>query len=48
MRAQMNSEIIKWILMIILFAIAIIVVITLMQGLPETVENVVNKLSGLI
>jgi len=47
-KAQMNSEVLKWILMIIIFAIMVVVIIFLQQGLPETVTGIISKLGKLI
>ena len=47
-KAQLNSEILKWILMILIFAVVLVVIIMLQQGLPETVNSIVGKLSDIL
>lgn len=47
-KAQMNSEILKWILMIILFAVAIIIILTMLQGLPDAASNIIGTLSSIL
>lgn len=44
----MNSEIIKWILMIILFAIALIVIVSMIQGLPQAVGDAIRKMGSIL
>lgn len=47
-KAQLNSEILKWILMIIIFAVIIVVIISLQSGFPETVTKIINKVGEII
>ena len=46
-KAQVNSEIIKWILMIIILAIVLLVILMLQQGLPEAVANIIDKVGAI-
>jgi hypothetical protein len=47
-KAQINSEILKWILMVIIFAVIVIVVIVLQRGLPETVIKLIRGAGEVI
>ena len=47
-RAQINSEILKWILMLIIFAVIIVVIIFLQSGLPEAVVEILEKAGEVI
>jgi len=47
-KAQLNSEILKWILLIIILAVIIVVIFVLQKGLPETVDAIISKTGEII
>ena len=47
-KAQINSEIMKWILMLIIFAVIVVVLIVLQSGLPDAVRNIIKKAGEIL
>ncbi len=48
MKGQMTHEVLKWILMLIIFAVVIVVIFLLVQGLPDAVEKITTITEKII
>ena len=47
-KAQMNSEILKWILMIVIFAVVVVLIIVMQKDLPAIVSDIIKKIGIVV